>query len=395
MSAAFVRFSIIIPVYNRDEPLQRALDSLSRQTFGNFEVIIIDDGSTPEFGERIQALVTTLSDSRFSLICYQPNRNGAYARNRGIEVARGEYLCFLDSDDEWLPEKLERIDQILAIEPHWQVIHHPYQNVSHGERSAPFPREARRTDESVAEYSFCTNRVGGIQSSCLIVKRELAQRVRFNDKLRGHQDWDFALRLGAETDRFLFIDQVLTLRHVADAATGMVSRSLDYAYSLAFLRENQHYFSWQAQAGYAAHILLPKKMTANVQAFNRYEWLAMLFYPILIGNWKIKQLHLHWRCIRLVLWCRWHNKKNIALMGCNDYTCFLIKNYASYLSIQRLIDKNKHGESFYGWSVFSVKDLAPVLWESLDCVVTMTDKHHESMSGDVKVYAENIPVVAF
>ncbi len=161
MSAAFVRFSIIIPVYNRDEPLQRALDSLSRQTFGNFEVIIIDDGSTPEFGERIQALVTTLSDSRFSLICYQPNRNGAYARNRGIEVARGEYLCFLDSDDEWLPEKLERIDQILAIEPHWQVIHHPYQNVSHGERSAPFPREARRTDESVAEYSFCTNRVGG------------------------------------------------------------------------------------------------------------------------------------------------------------------------------------------------------------------------------------------
>ena len=395
MSAAFVRFSIIIPVYNRDEPLRRALDSLARQTFRNFEAIVVDDGSTPEFGERIQALVTSLDDSRFSVIRYQPNRNGAYARNRGIEAARGEYICLLDSDDEWFPEKLERINQALEVEPHWQVVHHPYQNVIHGERSAPFPRQARRADESVAEYSFCTNRVGGIQSSCLIVKRELAQQVRFNDKLRGHQDWDFSLRLGAETDRFLFIDQVLTLRHVADPSASMVSRSLDYAYSLAFLRDYQRYFSWRALAGYAAHILLPKKITANAQAFNRYEWLAVLFYPIHLGKWKRKRLHLHWRCIRLALWCQWHNKKKVALMGCNDYTCFLIRHYASWFSIQRLIDKNKRGEYFCGWRVFSVEDFDPELWGSFDCVVTMTDKHHESMSSDIKNYAQSTLVIAF
>lgn len=395
MSAAFVRFSIIIPVYNRDEPLQRALDSLSRQTFGNFEVIIIDDGSTPEFGERIQALVTTLSDSRFSLICYQPNRNGAYARNRGIEVARGEYLCFLDSDDEWLPEKLERIDQILAIEPHWQVIHHPYQNVSHGERSAPFPREARRTDESVAEYSFCTNRVGGIQSSCLIVKRELAQRVRFNDKLRGHQDWDFALRLGAETDRFLFIDQVLTLRHVADAATGMVSRSLDYAYSLAFLREYREYFSLGAQAGYAAHILLPKKRNSSEQFLNRYEILAMLYYPRLVATWVYQLGLLHFRCFRLLIGCKRKSWNRIGLIGFNDYTTFFMEHYASWMEDVLLIDRNKSGISAYQRQIVSISNISKEEWENLDCVVTMTDRHSHSMANEVFNYHQKISVINF
>lgn len=360
MSAAFVRFSIIIPVYNRDEPLRRALLSVARQTFGNYEAIVVDDGSDPAFSERIQTLVNTLDDSRFSLISYQPNRNGAYARNCGIEVAQGEYLCLLDSDDEWLPEKLTCIDQALQKNAHGQVIHHSYQNVINGVRSAPFPQIARRIGESVAEYSFCTNRVGGIQSSCLIVKRELAQRVRFNDTLRGHQDWDFALRLGAETDHFLFIDQVLTLRHVADAASGMVSRSLDYAYSLTFLREYQKYFSWRAQAGYTAHILLPKKIISDDNTFTRYEWLMILFHPLQFAKYKIKQFKLHLRCVKLLLWCRLHKKNNLALMGCNDYTKFFIKHYASGVSIKLLIDKNK--KNFGVRAVFSVGEISEDLW---------------------------------
>ncbi|EKP0309778.1 glycosyltransferase family 2 protein [Aeromonas veronii] len=395
MSAAFVRFSIIIPVYNRDEPLQRALDSLSRQTCGNFEVIIIDDGSTPEFGERIQALVTTLADSRFSVICYQPNRNGAYARNRGIEVARGEYLCFLDSDDEWLPEKLERIDQILAIEPHWQVIHHPYQNVVRGERSTPFPTVARRADESVAEYSFCTNRIGGIQSSCLIVKRELAQRVRFNDKLRGHQDWDFALRLGAETDRFLFIDQVLTLRHVADAASGMVSRSLDYPYSLAFLHDYKGYFSSQAQAGYAAHVLLPKKINTSDRLWNRYEMLAVLYYPRQVASWLYQLGVLHGRCLRLLINCKRHNWSRIGLIGFNDYTTFFMNNYARWMKNILLIDRNKSGALVYQRQIVSIVNISQEQWKNIDCVATMTDLHHQSMCKEVRHYNPDIPITNF
>lgn len=395
MSAAFVRFSIIIPVYNRDEPLQRALDSLSRQTFGNFEVIIIDDGSTPEFGERIQALVTTLADSRFSLICYQPNRNGAYARNRGIEVARGEYLCFLDSDDEWLPEKLDRINKVLEVESYWQVIHHPYQNVIHGERSAPFPKQARRADESVAEYSFCTNRAGGIQSSCLIVKHELAQRVRFNDKLRGHQDWDFALRLGAETDRFLFIDQVLTLRHVGEAVSGMVSCSLDYAYSLAFLREYQNYFSLRAQAGYVTHVLLPKKLNAGERFWNRYETLATFYYPRQVAHWIYQLGVLHGRCLRLLINCKRHNWNRIGLIGFNDYTIFFMNHYARWVSDILLIDRNKSGVLVYQRQIVSIVNISQKQWAQLHCVATMTDLHRQSMYKDVRHYNPDIPITNF
>lgn len=395
MSECSYRFSVIIPVFNRVLELQRALESLRQQVFQRFEVIVVDDGSSPECGERILALITGLADPRFSVIRYQPNRNGAYARNRGIAAARGEYICLLDSDDEWLPEKLARIDRALQAEPHWLVAHHPYQNVVQGERSAPFPVVARHADESVAEYSFCTNRIGGIQSSCLIVERELAQRVRFNDSLRGHQDWDFALRLGAETGHFLFLDQVLTLRHVADATSGMVSRSLDYSYSLAFLRDYQGYFSWRAQAGYAAYVLLPKKLNAGERFWNRYETLATFYYPRQVASWLYRLGVLHGRCLRFLINCKRHNWKRIGLIGFNDYTTFFMNHYASWMSDILLIDRNKCGALAYQREIVSIVNISQEQWGKLDCVATMTDLHRQSMCKEVRHYNPDIPIANF
>jgi len=395
MTIASVRFSIIIPVYNRDVTLRRALDSLCQQTFPYFEAIIVDDGSNPEFGDRIHELVAALNDPRFSVIRYQQNRNGAYARNRGIDAACGEFICFLDSDDEWLPEKLARIDQVLHQEPHWQVIHHPYLNVINGECSAQFPRVARRNNESVAEYSFCTNRIGGVQSSCLIVERELAKRIRFNDELQGHQDWDFALRLGAKTSKFLFIDHALTLRHVAEANAGMVSNSLDYSYSLAFLRDYQPYFSLRAQAGFAAHVLLPKKMKASNQSWNKYEILAALYYPRLVGSWIYQLGHLHYRCLKLLICCKRKNWKRIGLIGFNDYTVFFMRHYENWMTDILLIDRNKNNAIAFQRKIVSVAELNLKQWRELDGVITMTDKHHQSMTNEVLQCYSKIPVVNF
>jgi len=96
-----VRVSIIIPLFNKAPYVARALASVAAQTYTDFEVIVVDDGSTDE-GPRI---VEAFHDSRISLI-EQANAGPGAARNRGLELARGELVAFLDADDEWLPDYL-------------------------------------------------------------------------------------------------------------------------------------------------------------------------------------------------------------------------------------------------------------------------------------------------
>jgi teichuronic acid biosynthesis glycosyltransferase TuaG len=93
--------TVIIPAYNAQAFLARAIGSVERQTFLDFEILVIDDGSTDATAETAQG---------FSSVGYfrQPHLGAAAARNRGLEEANGEFIAFLDADDEWLPEKLAR-----------------------------------------------------------------------------------------------------------------------------------------------------------------------------------------------------------------------------------------------------------------------------------------------
>src|SRR5689334_8143428 len=95
--------SIIIPTYNRSTLLLRAINSALGQTHRNIEVIVIDDGSTDD----TQRVLKSLTDTRIN--CYLTRNQGASAaRNYGLQRSKGEYITFLDSDDEYYPEKIER-----------------------------------------------------------------------------------------------------------------------------------------------------------------------------------------------------------------------------------------------------------------------------------------------
>jgi glycosyltransferase involved in cell wall biosynthesis len=96
--------SIIIPTYNNADTICRSVDSCINQTYKNIEILVIDDGSTDNTKERLNRYS---SDKRFKYI-YQENQERSAARNHGLDVARGEYIQFLDSDDTLYPEKLEK-----------------------------------------------------------------------------------------------------------------------------------------------------------------------------------------------------------------------------------------------------------------------------------------------
>ena len=94
--------SIVIPLYNKEQSITSTLQTVLKQTFQDFEIVIVDDGSTDHSVEEVNKVV----DPRIRLI-QQPNAGVSSARNRGIEEAKGEYIAFLDADDEWKPEYLE------------------------------------------------------------------------------------------------------------------------------------------------------------------------------------------------------------------------------------------------------------------------------------------------
>lgn len=105
-------FSIIIPTYNRAHLIRRPIDSVIAQTYTNWELIIVDDGSTDD----TKAIVESYHDDRIRYI-WQENQERSVARNHGIQVANGEWICFQDSDDEYLPEHLEVLNNGISSFP--------------------------------------------------------------------------------------------------------------------------------------------------------------------------------------------------------------------------------------------------------------------------------------
>jgi len=110
------KVSVIIPTYNRLEKLKRAIDSILNQTYKDFELIIIDDGSTDDTKEY-------LSKKEGIRYLYQENQGVSAARNTGIGIAKGEWLAFLDSDDEWLENKLEKQIDFINANPSIKIVH--------------------------------------------------------------------------------------------------------------------------------------------------------------------------------------------------------------------------------------------------------------------------------
>ena len=105
------KVSIILPTYNRAHIIEKAIQSVLNQTYQDFEIIIIDDGSKDDTKKIIRGFQE--KDNRIKYIRFEENKGAAAARNAGIKMSKGEYITFQDSDDEWLPEKLEKQMKII------------------------------------------------------------------------------------------------------------------------------------------------------------------------------------------------------------------------------------------------------------------------------------------
>ena len=123
-------FSIIIPLFNKAPYVKRALESVISQTFRNYEVIVVDDGSTDDSFNVAKEVLDT-SNIEYHLI-HQDNAGVSVARNNGVKVSQGDYLCFLDADDWWASTFLERMDRLIKDYPEAGIYGTNYYYVKNG-----------------------------------------------------------------------------------------------------------------------------------------------------------------------------------------------------------------------------------------------------------------------
>lgn len=191
-------FSVIIPVYNRTDLLLRAVGSVLRQEFSDFEIIIVDDGSADD----IASIARAFSDDRISYH-RQPNQGASAARNAGIDRARGRYVAFLDSDDTYLPHHLATMHAILERAPD-AVAYSPIVAMRGKGRSFIKPPRPIAKGEQMATYLMCNR--GFVQTSGVCLSREIAARVRYRNDAKFGDDTDFAVRLQLAGCNFIMAD---------------------------------------------------------------------------------------------------------------------------------------------------------------------------------------------
>ncbi len=179
--------SVLIPAYNCENTIRRAIDSALGQTYQDFELIVVDDGSQDGTLE----VIKTIADPRIKVVRHPKNSGEAEARNTAIKSASGRYLAFLDSDDEWLPEKLSRQLEAIRKEPEGIVAivtgYYLFDEFNIKRQEIPF-RPA----------SWFKNLLMGCSQgpgTTLMVSREAYEKIGYYDPtLPRYTDWDWLLR---------------------------------------------------------------------------------------------------------------------------------------------------------------------------------------------------------
>lgn len=195
--------SIIIPTYNRAELLELTISSVLKQTFDDYEIIVVDDGSTDNTEEKI------IKVNCDKIIYLKMKHSGiqAVARNFGLKVAKGEYIAFIDSDDIWFPQKLEKQIEYFIKNPEYKMICSNAYILRNNVETNEFYIKEKFNDISI----FLLLKHNIIINSSVLIKREIINQLGYlceSLKLKSLEDYDYWLKV-ASVCKIGFINEAL------------------------------------------------------------------------------------------------------------------------------------------------------------------------------------------
>ena len=233
-----MKISVIIPTFNRKHTLQRAIDSVLAQTFKPYEIIIVDDGSKDGTKEWL------LQNYPSVQYIHQPNNGVSSARNKGIQISQGSWIPLLDSDDEWMPEKLEHQSRFLEMNRDSSFCHTNEIWIRNGVRVNQMKKHKKYGGDI---FKHCLD-ICRISPSSSIIKKDVFEEVgAFDESLTVCEDYDLWLRVTAKFN-ILFLDEPLIkkygghldqLSRVPEGIEQYRIRSLEKILSMGSLTETQ------------------------------------------------------------------------------------------------------------------------------------------------------------
>jgi glycosyltransferase involved in cell wall biosynthesis len=255
----FPLVSIIIPAYNAAPFIGKTIESVQAQSYPNWEILIINDGSTDKTEEMIR---NYLPDKRISY--YQHANHGVcYTRNRGIDLAKGEYVAFLDADDYFLPDNLSRkISAMQAVKADWIFSDRLITN----EEGSEFKEAEKGTNSDILnKLLLWEGEVIPGPCSNLIVKRELLEKykIRFDQRFSTAADQDFSFQLASLSQGHYIPENLWVYREV----------NFSMSRNISVMEKD--------------HIGVYKKARAN-KLFGNFFFMCRCFsnlYFILAGSW--------------------------------------------------------------------------------------------------------------
>jgi glycosyltransferase involved in cell wall biosynthesis len=188
----FPAVSVVIPIFNGEQYLRKTLESVFAQTYRNYEVICVDDGSTDGSPAILQSYAGSVTVLR------QANAGQSAARNAGVRSARGNYVAFLDQDDLWYAHKLERQVRVLDDQPDVVLVHCDEDWI---DPSGTVLRRGVTGANRVSRHEALLTKLMGkeasfIMPSAMLIRRETFERIGgFDSSLQGYEDFDLCIRL--------------------------------------------------------------------------------------------------------------------------------------------------------------------------------------------------------
>jgi len=260
-TAATVELSVVIPVYNRERQLARALASIAAQTRPVDEVIVVDDRSTDR---SVETARTFPGPFEVVVLRHARNAGASAARNTGLAAARGRWIAFLDSDDEWLPQKIEQ--QIAAIDQSGSdalvllgrvIVRGPLGDTTE-------PPHLKAEEVGIADYLF--RQRGIVQLGTMLLPARFAKTVRFEMGQQINEDWEFCLGLEEAGAKFRMLEQPLLIWH-DDRRGDRLSLGAAPEALLDWLERHQHRLSPKAY--------LARKATIAPRLRDQAPWRAL------------------------------------------------------------------------------------------------------------------------
>lgn len=256
--------SVIIPTYNRAGTIKRAVKSILAQTYQDYEIIIVDDAST----DNTEDIVNAIHDNRIRYIKLTKNGGACKARNVGIKNALGKYISFLDSDDEWNPKKLEKQLQCIQDSKATCVAC----NFTYVKGKKEFQKISPNHGSYFKKAEILDNNY--ITTGALLIEKKLLNEIGgFDESLPRYQDWDLVLRLLDCTEIKYLNESLLTVYYEANSITASTSKEKKYKALFRIYEKNIEAYEKNKKAW--AHICWSLGLYSLFTDNPQYQFLKM------------------------------------------------------------------------------------------------------------------------